>query len=287
MTELEGWLFVTGKTDFNLRVAGGNGNPVTDHTAIGAITETTIENQIDAIIIDPLVATHGVAENDNVRMSEVIHLFGDIAAKCGCAVDICHHTRKPSNDGGNGEKEFNSDDSRGASAVRAAVRASRVFNRMSKAEAQGAGISEEDRLFYIRIDRGKANYLPPAIKGTWYHLNSVQLLNGEQVGAVEAWAFPGSDAQPSAAKSAAERAADYVFLEILRRFIAGGRPASDRKGGGNYAPTLFAEEREAKAAKLGKAALHAAMLRLLADGRIRPTDSREGQRKVHTLAIVE
>jgi hypothetical protein len=37
---------------------------------------------------------------------------------------------------------------------------------MSKAEAQKAGIAEEDRLWYIRIDRGKANYLPPATKGS-------------------------------------------------------------------------------------------------------------------------
>jgi hypothetical protein len=34
---------------------------------------------------------------------------------------------------------------------------------MSKAEAQKAGIAEEDRLWYIRIDRGKA---PTATKGS-------------------------------------------------------------------------------------------------------------------------
>ena len=97
--------------------------------------------------LDPLITLHGVGENDNVRMSEVIHIFGDIAAKCSCAIDLCHHTRKPSNQNNDGEKEFNSDDSRGAGAIRAAVRASRVFNRMSKAEAERAGLQEEDRVF--------------------------------------------------------------------------------------------------------------------------------------------
>jgi hypothetical protein len=276
MTELEGWLFVTGKDNFTIRVASGNGQLIVDHATIGSITETIIENRIDVFIADPLVTLHSVPENDNIRMSEVIHIFGDIAAKCDCAIDVW-----PSN--GTEEKEFNSDDSRGASAVGAAVRASRVFNRMSKSEAGGAGLSEDDRLFYIRIDRGKANYLPPATKATWFQLRSVELLNGEQVGAIAPWVFPGQDAAPSPEKTAADRAAEHVFLEILRRFNTSDRPASDRKGS-NYAPTQFAEEKEAKAAKLGSLQIRAAMLRLLDDGRIRPRDQRQGWQRVHTLA---
>jgi len=71
-----------------------------------------------------------------------------------------------------------------------------------------------------------------------------------------------------------------VFLEILRRFNTSDRPASDRKD----APTQFAEEKEAKAAKLGSLQIRAAMLRLLDDGRIRPRDQRQGWQRVHTLA---
>lgn len=280
MAELEGWLFVTGKDNFAIRVASGNGQLVVDYATVASIAETIIENQIDIFVADPLVTLHSVAENDNIRMSEVIHIFGDIAAKCDCAIDICHHTRKPSN--GTEEKEYSSDDSRGASAVRAAVRASRVFNRMSKAEAGSAGLSEDDRVFFIRIDRGKANYLPPAAKAAWFQLKSVGLLNGEQVGAIAPWTFPGQDAAPSPEKSAADRAAEHVFLEILRRFNDSDRPASDRRGA-NYAPKLFADEREAKAAKLGQLHLKAAMVRLLDDGRIRPKNEYQGHSRVHTL----
>ena len=172
MMELEGWLFVTGKDDFSIRVAAGNGQLTIDHTAVASISETIVENEIDVVILIPLVTLHGVGENDNVQMLKVIHIFGDIAAKCNCAIDLCHHTRKPSNQNSDGEKEFNSDDSRGAGAIRAAVRASRVFNRMAKAEAERAGLQEEDRVFYIRIDRGKANYLPPAVKGNWFELKA-------------------------------------------------------------------------------------------------------------------
>lgn len=125
MTELEGWLFVTGKDNFTIRIASGNGQLIVDHATVVVSVIDPIENRIDVFIADPLVTLHSVPENDNIRMSEVIHIFGDIAAKCDCAIDVCHHTRKPSN--GTEEKEFNSDDSRGASAVGAAVRASRVF----------------------------------------------------------------------------------------------------------------------------------------------------------------
>lgn len=69
MAELEGWLFVTGKDDFSIRVAAGNGQLTIDHTAIASISETIVENEIDVVIFDPLVTLHGVGENDNVRMS--------------------------------------------------------------------------------------------------------------------------------------------------------------------------------------------------------------------------
>ena len=152
------------------------------------------------------------------------------------------------------------------------MRASRVFNRMSKAEAERAGLQEEERVFYIRIDRGNANYLPPAIKGNWFQLKSVELLNGESVGAIASWQFPGQEGAPSSQKTAADTAAEHVFLEILKRYNASDRLASERKGT-NYAPTLFADEKEARAAKLGRMQFKAAMIRLLDSGRICPKDS--------------
>jgi RecA-family ATPase len=283
MSELVGWLFVTGKDKFKIKVASGNGNLTIDHRSVAQITETTIENKIDVCIFDPLVALHGVAENDNVKMSEVIHIFGDIAARCDCAIDVCHHTRKPS--AGTDEREFNSDDSRGASGIRAGVRSSRVFNRMSKTEAEKAGVTEEDRVWYIRIDRGKANYVPPAIKATWYQPKSVELLNGEQVGAIAPWPFPGQDGPPSEAKTEADRCAEELFMTLLARLTLEGRTVSDRKGI-NYAPQLFASEKEAKTAKIGKNALADAMRRLFAAKRIRAEDSGSGGRRVHCIAVV-
>jgi hypothetical protein len=54
----------------------------------------------------------------------------------------------------------------------------------------------------------------------------------------------------------------------------------------NYAPRLFAREREAKAARVGIAALERAMRNLLSDYCIRAVDVGKGGRETHELEIV-
>lgn len=207
------------------------------------------------VIFEPLVTLHAVAENDNVRMNAVIHLFSDIAEDCNCAVELCHHTRKLAN----GVEEYGIDDSRGASAVIGGVRALRIVNAMAVKEAAQAGIEEENRRLYFRVDRGKANYLPPAMRAAWHQFKSIVLPSTQDnVGVVTAWEFPGQDGAPTAAKTAA----DHVFLEILRRFTAEGRNASDSAHSSYYAPALFAEEDEARIARVSKADLVGALKRL-------------------------
>ena len=39
------------------------------------IKDTILENEVDVIILEPLVTLHSVSENDNVRMNAVIHVF--------------------------------------------------------------------------------------------------------------------------------------------------------------------------------------------------------------------
>jgi hypothetical protein len=92
-------------------------------------------------------------------------------------------------------------------------------------------------------------------------IESVELPNGDNVGVVAAWV------QPKQAGSAANTTAEEVFLTLLKRYTASNRKVGS-KPGRNYAPALFAKEREAKQAKLGNTALQEAMLRLFDDARI-------------------
>jgi hypothetical protein len=72
MTDLEGWLFITGKDDFDFRVARGIGQQlVPDNNTIADITDTIQSNGIDVFIPDPLVAFHSVGENTPGAMSDV------------------------------------------------------------------------------------------------------------------------------------------------------------------------------------------------------------------------
>jgi RecA-family ATPase len=63
-------------------------------------------------------------------------------------------------------------------------------------------------------------------------------------------------------KAAIEARAEQIFLDLLRRFVRNGRNVSDRPRANNYAPTVFADEREAKAEKIWKKDLDGAMARL-------------------------
>ena len=84
---------------------------------------------------------------------------------------------------------------------------------------------------------------------------------------------------------AAEQKADNLFLTLLRRFTKEGRNVSDNKSP-TYAPAKFADEPEAKKAKMTSKALADAMLRLFAAGKIRVDPfgppSRERRRVVET-----
>jgi hypothetical protein len=174
-------------------------------------------------------------------------------------------------------------DIRGVAAITDAVRAARVLNRMNEKDAEAAGCSEIERLSRFRVDRAKGNYSPAQV-ATWRQFISVELPNGDDVGVVAPWNFPGQG-EHTPEKAAADQKAEHVFLQLLDKFTARGANASANSGP-TYAPAKFAEEREAKTARVSKAALKAAMNRLLDSGRIRAEpfgrDSRGSRRLVNT-----
>jgi RecA-family ATPase len=78
---------------------------------------------------------------------------------------------------------------------------------------------------------------------------------------------------PERGKSSLEKAAheaesDRLFIVLLKRFSAAGRNVSHSTSSPNYAPKVFAEEAEAKAAHLHRADLKEAMQRLFAGEKI-------------------
>src|SRR5262249_26475956 len=117
----------------------------------------------------------------------------------------------------------------------------------------------------FRIDRAKANYsASPSKEATWRRFINVDLPNTDAVGVVTPWRFPDQEgASPSPEKLEAERKAEHVFLEVLRRLTLAGRFVGE--AGTKKAHNILEKDRETKMTKADKTALDAAM-RGLSDG---------------------
>lgn len=162
------------ETEYGARIA----QPVYEQ-----IKAQILQNRIDVLIIDPFVSSHEVSENDNRAIDVVTKAWGKLADECNCSINLIHHVRK-----GNGQ-EANADSARGAKALVDAARSVQVFNRMSPDEASLAGVAEDQRGFYFRVQNDKANLAPPE-KAAWYRMNNVSLDNGDQVGVACPWKWP-------------------------------------------------------------------------------------------------
>lgn len=162
------------ETEYGARIA----QPVYEQ-----IKAQILQRKIDVLTIDPFVSSHEVSENDNRAIDAVVKAWGRLADECNCSINLVHHVRK-----GNGT-ETNADSARGAKALVDAARSVNVFNRMSPDEASLAGIAEDQRGFYFRVQNDKANLAPPD-KATWYRMNNVSLDNSDQVGVACPWSWP-------------------------------------------------------------------------------------------------
>jgi Bifunctional DNA primase/polymerase, N-terminal/AAA domain len=181
--QIEGYLFRnTGReTPITLATQTRSGTTV-DQAVVTILIETIRQNQIDVLIVDPFVKSHKVTENDNVAIDLIATQCAQIADLTNCAVELLHHPKKT------GGGEIGVEDARGAVSLTNAARSVRLLNKMTKQEAEDAGI--EDAWRYFRIDNGKANMAPPPEKADWYKLASITLDNGDNVGAVTAWTWP-------------------------------------------------------------------------------------------------
>ncbi|MGE3993214.1 AAA family ATPase [Pseudorhodoplanes sp.] len=170
-------LFIHDKTvRFNLVETDDRNRPFANEAVLRAMIEEFKAKKIDVAIIDPLVASHSVSENDTKAMDLVVRTWDRIAQECNCSIMLIHHARKS-----NGQ-EMEAEDIRGAKAITDAARFARILNLMSKTMAGNIkGLSAEEHWRYFRVDDAKANYAP-FNKAEWYEIASVELGNIENEG---------------------------------------------------------------------------------------------------------
>jgi hypothetical protein len=160
------------------------------HPVVDAIIAQLKERAIDVLIIDPFVSCHRVTENDNNAIDAVTKAWARVADAANCAVELVHHVRK-------GEQEITVESARGGGSFGDACRMVRVINRMTKQEAEKAGVDNHRLHFRTYLD--KNNLAPPADKSDWFKLVSVGLGNGplgpnvaggDSIGVVTRWEWP-------------------------------------------------------------------------------------------------
>lgn len=162
------------ETDGGARIV----RPVVEH-----VIAQLKERRIDVLSIDPFVSSHAISENDNRAIDMVAKEWSRIADICDCAINLVHHVRKT-----NGQ-EVTAESSRGAVSLIGAARSVIVYNRMTKEEAERAGIEPKFIGFYFRVQNDKANLAPPE-GADWYRMNNVDLPNGDSVGVAAPWQWP-------------------------------------------------------------------------------------------------
>lgn len=190
--DIGGRLMINSGRQLDLTLAASSRDGYTvNETVLSDLEREILEHQIDVIVIDPLVAAHQVAENDNSAVAALVRALSKLAENTSCAVELVHHIRKP---GGGVKQDTDVNDARGASALIGGVRSARVLNPLDKAEADRLGI--KDRLSYFRVDSGKSNLAKRTEDGVWRQLISIDMDNGggltsDLVGVVASWEPPG------------------------------------------------------------------------------------------------
>jgi hypothetical protein len=196
--------------------------------------------EIDVVIIDPFVSTHEAQENDNGAMQRVTAAWVRVADEANCGVELVHHVAK-------NQGEVTADSARGGGAFKDKVRSMRVFNVMTPAEAEKAGV--EDHRSYFRVDMGKVNMVASG-HSQWRRFVSVCLMNargllknGDDIGVVEAWKWPSLDDLAERAASARAAVVADVPAETLAgiKVRLGASAYKAHEQATNWAGTLIAE----------------------------------------------
>lgn len=186
--ELEGWLFLDSGRDCKMIVAEPQDGVVVPTVAAEQVIEQMQRWDIGVLQVDPLVKAHYAEENDNKQIDAVLDVFADIAKRCGAAVDLVHHTRKPPSGFVAAAGDINT--ARGAGALAGAVRSARTITPMSDGEADALGILPARRAWYIRVDDAKGNMSAPSSEAAWFERHTVELAQGDYVGVLAPWSPP-------------------------------------------------------------------------------------------------
>ncbi|PWT73219.1 MAG: hypothetical protein C5B60_08460, partial [Chloroflexi bacterium] len=156
------------------------------------LIETVKANKIDVIFVDPFAETFEGDENSNSELKWAGYLWRRVARETNAAVCLIHHTKKYAT-GMQGDV----DAARGAGALIGIARIVSTVFPMTKQEAEGMSIEEDERPHFLRYDDAKANLNLTCNIAKWFRKDTVRLDNAtkeqpaDDVGALVPYKPPG------------------------------------------------------------------------------------------------
>jgi hypothetical protein len=216
---------------------------VTATPILEEIVQTILREQIDIVVVDPFAETFAGDENSNSELKWAGVLWREVARRTNAAVFLVHHAKKYAQ-----HMAGDPDAGRGGGSLTGIARIVATLFTMTEAEAEIAGVPNDERSRYIRFDDAKAN-LSLLIQGArWFEKQSVGIGNAgdglpeDEVGVLVPWAPPDIIAGMTVVQA-------NGILDQLRDGIRGddGQPIGDpfclsRKGGAKrWAGTVIQE----------------------------------------------
>jgi RecA-family ATPase len=110
------------------------------------------------MVLDTLTRFHSLDENNAVDAKRIMGSLEGVAARTGCSILYLHHVNKSAAMGGTADLQ---QAARGSSVFVDNARWLAYVAGMTKDEAEGFGIAEEDRRMFIRWNVSKQNYSAP------------------------------------------------------------------------------------------------------------------------------
>ncbi|MBT3437382.1 MAG: AAA family ATPase [Oceanospirillaceae bacterium] len=181
----------------NISLSCGYGNPyitstvdkegnVVHHPNAEKIIAEAKANNVNYIIFDPFISVHQSDENDNNSIQKVVDVIKHIAKEANVAIELVHHTRKATGGKESEGHAGNADAGRGASSLKDACRVITTLARISEKNSKDESIDyEHEGRFLVRLDSGKGNYSGPPGGAEWFKQVSVNVGNGDTIGAHE------------------------------------------------------------------------------------------------------
>jgi RecA-family ATPase len=171
---------ISGRNHGRLKLVDGGGTPVINEDVVEAVVASATDPSIGMLVLNPLNTLHNVNGNDNGPMTFVMNVIQDIAQRANVPVLVAHHTNKA-----NGQRRAgNAEISQGASAVINGSRHAFTLTTPEDEDVSRYALTTDDVRRLVRIDDAKQNYSLPSEKATWLYKPSINLYNGEEVGAL-------------------------------------------------------------------------------------------------------